>query len=52
MLFRNAGSEPARMLILCTPGIAVDQMFAEFTVAGAARTPSMETLMPIKYRRE
>ena len=31
--FRNAGNQPARVLILCAPSCSFDQMFAELQAA-------------------
>jgi len=44
---RNAGNEPARVLILSAPSCGLDQMFGELDAATAAGTPEFATLAAI-----
>jgi quercetin dioxygenase-like cupin family protein len=43
--FRNEGSEPARMLVVCTPGAGIERMFREMDAAGR-RSPGAPPAMP------
>jgi quercetin dioxygenase-like cupin family protein len=45
--YRNVADQPARMLVLCTPSVGLDQMFAELDAAGAAGMPGIETVATI-----
>jgi len=45
--FRNAGDEPARVLILSAPSCGLDQMFAELDAAAAAGMPEFGKLVAI-----
>lgn len=49
--FHNAGDQPARLLILSTPSVGLDRMFAELDAATASgRRPEMEKLAGIAAR--
>jgi mannose-6-phosphate isomerase-like protein (cupin superfamily) len=48
--FRNAGSAPARALVINTPGDQLERMFASFVAAGRGGAPSPETLTAIAAR--
>ncbi len=45
--FRNVGEQPARVLILSTPSIGLDRMFAELDAATATGMPEIATLAAI-----
>lgn len=45
--YRNVGDEPARVLVLCTPSVGLDEMFAELDAATAEGTPAIEKLAAI-----
>ncbi len=44
---RNAGEQPARVVILCTPSVGLDQMFVELEAAAKSGMPPFETLAAI-----
>jgi quercetin dioxygenase-like cupin family protein len=46
-VIRNAGSRPARVLVLCAPSVGLDRMFAELDAATAAGMPERGTLTAI-----
>lgn len=45
--FRNAGPAPARALVICTPGAALERCFKEFAAAGARGALAPEALTAI-----
>ncbi|HZT17936.1 MAG TPA: cupin domain-containing protein [Dongiaceae bacterium] len=48
--FRNIGDQPARALILCTPSVGLDRMFAELDAATAKGITEIGTLAAIAAR--
>jgi mannose-6-phosphate isomerase-like protein (cupin superfamily) len=45
--YRNPGEVPAHLLVLCTPSVGLDTMFAELEAAGAQGKPDFETMAAI-----
>lgn len=45
--FRNAGATPARALVICTPGAALERCFREFEAAGRRGALAPEALTAI-----
>jgi quercetin dioxygenase-like cupin family protein len=44
---RNVGNRPARVLILCTPSVGLDRMFAELDAVTRTGMPKIETVAAI-----